>query len=136
MAMEVENLRVLVVEDSYETLNLLKGMLSDLQIHQIYTARDGKEALDFMGMCDGLIDIVLCDWNMPKLTGLELLQQIRTADADMPFIMITGISDVMSVVEAKVSGVTGYIRKPFSQDELGKKLSLVVRMLTSREDAA
>lgn len=136
MAEEVIDLRVLVVEDNFESLNLLRGMLADIGVHQVYTAKDGKEALDFMGMCDGLIDIVLCDWNIPKLTGIGLLKQIRTADPDFPFIMITGSSDVMSMVEAKLSGVTGYIKKPFSQDELGKKLNVIVRMLKHRANAA
>ncbi len=132
----ITDLRILAVEDNFEAMNMLRCMLNDLHVNQVYTAKDGKEALDFMGMCDGLIDIVLCDWNMPKLSGIELLKQIRTVDPDMPFIMITGTTDAMSVVEAKVSGVTGYIKKPFSQDELGKKLGIVVRLIQHRESAA
>ena len=65
--MEFKEMRVLVVEDNFEAMNLLKHMLTSMGIAQAFTAKDGKEALDFLGMCDDLIDLVICDWNMPKL---------------------------------------------------------------------
>ncbi len=132
MQTSIEELRILVVEDSFEAMNLVKGMLTDLGIHEVYTAKDGVEALDFLGSCDDLIDLVLCDWNMPRMTGVEVLRQVRTVDADMPFVMVTGAADQRSVVEAKGSGVTAYLVKPYSANELAKKLSLVARMLRAR----
>ena len=69
---------------------------------------------------------------MPKLSGLDVLRQIRTVDPDMPFIMITGAADSDSVIAAKTSGVTAYIAKPFSQDELKKKLKLILRLIIAR----
>ncbi len=125
-----------LVEDNFEAMSLLKNMLTDLEVSQAYTAKDGKEALDFLGSCDDLIDLVLCDWNMPKMSGLDLLHQVRTVDPDLPFVMITGTADMESVAAAKSSGVTAYIVKPFSQDQLRKKLSLIVRMLKYRERVA
>ncbi|MCH8997275.1 MAG: response regulator [Proteobacteria bacterium] len=132
MQIAVDELRVLVVEDSFEAMNLVKGMLADLGIHEVYTAKNGMEALDFLGSCDDLIDVVVCDWNMPRMTGIELLRQLRTVDPDMPFIMVTGAADQRSVIEAKGSGVTAYLVKPYSAKELTKKLALVARMLRAR----
>ena len=132
MQIAVDELRVLVVEDSFEAMNLVKGMLADLGIHEVYTAKNGMEALDFLGSCDDLIDVVVCDWNMPRMTGIELLRQLRTVDPDMPFVMVTGAADQRSVIEAKGSGVTAYLVKPYSANELAKKLGLVARMLRAR----
>lgn len=130
--MEIKDLRVFVVEDNFQAMNLVKGMLSDLGISQVYTAKDGGEALTFLGNCDDLLDLVLCDWNMPKLSGLDVLRQVRTVDPDLPFIMITGAADSDSVIAAKTSGVTAYIAKPFSQDELKRKLKLILRLINAR----
>ena len=64
---------------------------------------------------------------MPAMTGVEFLRQLRTVDPDVPFLMITGRSDMESVVEAKASGVTGYIRKPFSALQLETKLRIILK---------
>lgn len=130
----MEELKILLVEDSFESMNLIRQMLKDLGVNQVFTAKDGVEALDLLGMFseEGEIDLVLCDWNMPRMTGVEVLRQIRSCDPDMPFLMITGLADVNSVTEAKSLGVTGYIRKPFSLDELEKKLGLVRRIINHR----
>lgn len=131
----LKKLRILLVEDSFDALNLIKNMMQDAGITQIYTARDGKEAFDFLGAFDGgdMIDVVLCDWNMPRMTGLELLRQIRTCDPHLPFLMITGAADTDSVTKAKYAGVTGYIEKPFSAEQLRKKLEVMVRIVAHRE---
>ena len=130
----IGGMKVLLVEDSFETLNLIKNMLQDFGITQIYTAGDGMEALNLWGTFDGedFVDVVLCDWNMPRMNGMETLKQIRTCDPDMPFLMITGLADSESLAEAKSCDVTGYIGKPFSSDQLRKKLNLVSRIVAHR----
>lgn len=125
-------LGVLVVEDSSEMRKIMQGMLSSIGVHQSFMAKDGMEALLFMGDCGDMIDIVLCDWNMPNMTGAELLGQIRSADPDIPFIMITGRADKGSILEARALGTTGYIAKPFSEEELAKKMTVVARMAAAR----
>lgn len=131
----IEPLKVLLVEDEFEALNLVKSMLISMGITQIYTAKNGLEAMQFLGEfdCDDLINVILCDWNMPRMSGLELLKQIRTVDPNVPFLMITGTADITSVSEAKAAGVTAYIKKPFSQDELKKKLVILARILAHRQ---
>lgn len=79
-----------------------------------------------------MIDVVLCDWKMPKMNGIDLLRQIRSADPDMPFVMVTGQADEGSVVAAKNLGVTSYLVKPFSSDQLVKRLRAVSRLMTAR----
>ena len=118
----VEDLKILVVEDNLQARTMIRMICKELGINQVFTANDGKEALDFLGACDDLVDIIICDWNMPRLTGLELLHQVRTADPDMPFLMLTGLADMDSVVAAREGGVSGYLRKPFSPEQLEAEL--------------
>ncbi len=129
----VSDLKVLAVEDSTEAMNLMRNMLKEIGINQIYTATDGKQALDFLGECEDLIDVVIADWHMPRMTGLELLKQLRTVDPELPFLMITGAADFDSVVEAKANAVTGFVKKPYSAVELLKKLKVVARINAHRE---
>ena len=72
------------------------------------------------------MNLIICDWNMPNMNGVELLRQLRTVDPDMPFLMVTGRTDIESVVEAKSSGVTAYISKPFSSQQLEAKLRIIL----------
>ena len=67
------------------------------------------------------------------MTGAQLLRQIRSVDPDMPFLMITGMADLHFVQEAKSFGVSGYLRKPFSRNDLQKKLSAMARIIAYRQ---
>ncbi len=120
---DISDIVVLAVEDQSQSRKVLQLCLKELGISQIYTANDGAEALDFMGTCGDLINMIICDWNMPKMSGLELLRQIRSADPDLPFIMVTGRADHDSVMDAKLDGVSAYVAKPFSVSDLKKKIS-------------
>lgn len=122
---DLEKLRVLIVDDQQEMRSMIKGMLMDMGITQTFEASDGKEALSFSDAALDMVDVVICDWNMPKLSGVEFLRQMRSVSPEMPFLMITGRSDVDSVAEAKASGVTAYIRKPFSPAQLETKLRVI-----------
>ena len=129
----LNDLIVLAVEDQSEAMRLLRSMLTDLGINQIYTAQNGKDALEFLDDCEEMINLIICDWNLPQVTGLELLRQIRTADPDIPFLMVTGASDRESVMVAQENGVTGYLAKPYSQNDLEKKLNLVLRVMRAKQ---
>ena len=134
---EVRELKILLVEDNFEALNLTRNMLNAIGFNQVFTARDGMQALDMLNAFDGeeFVDVVLCDWNMPRVSGMDLLKQIRSCDPDLPFMMITGMADLEAVTEARSFGVTAYIKKPFSQDELSKKMNVLERVLTHRKSA-
>lgn len=133
-----ERLKVLLVDDSFESLHLVKNMLHDLGVTQVFTAKNGMEALNFLGIFDDddAVDVVLCDWNMPKMSGLEVLKQVRTCDPDLPFIMVTGLASYETVLEAKAHGVSGYVKKPFSADQLRGKLNTVARIIKYRKSLA
>ncbi len=119
------DLKVLIVEDQTEARMMTRQMMAEMGVTQIFEASDGKEALSFVDSAYDFIDMIVCDWNMPEMSGVEFLRQLRTVDSDMPFLMITGRGDKESVIEAKGSGVSGYIRKPFSPVQLEAKLRVL-----------
>ena len=132
--MDPGSLRILLVDDSGQSLSLTKDMLLDLGVTQIYTAQNGVEGLDVLASFDedNFIDAVLCDWNMPEMNGIELLRKIRRQDEKLLFIMITGQVDNTSLAEAKAVGANGFLKKPFLSDDLRKKLTVVSRIINQR----
>jgi two-component system chemotaxis response regulator CheY len=98
-------------------------MLSQIGVRQASAAKNGKEAVVLLGdaIKDPPFDFILCDWNMPTMTGVELLRHIRGANSTIPFLMITVRGDAASIQEAKELSVSGYIIKPFSLQQLEKK---------------
>lgn len=124
-------LRVLIVDDERSIVKLLQMMLQDMGVNQVFTAKDGAEALKFLGECEDLVNTVICDWNMPKMTGIELLRQVRSVDASIQFIMVTGKATVDAVKEARSLHVNAYIAKPFHADQIRQKLEIVANNLQS-----
>jgi two-component system chemotaxis response regulator CheY len=115
---------VLVVDDSRIMRNIVKNTFSMLDIPCEYVeAADGQNALLQLGMKK--IDLVLLDWNMPHLSGLDFLKTVR-ANGDyknMPVIMVTSESARYSVIEAVKNGVTDYITKPVNERIFKEKIS-------------
>ena len=120
------DLKVLVVEDQPEARAIVRNMLGTMGVTQIFEASDGQEAFNFIDSAFDFVDFVVCDWNMPGMTGVELLRQIRSVDPDVPFLMVTGRNDMDSVKEAKTSGVTAYIMKPFSSAQFEAKVRIIM----------
>ncbi len=131
-AQQLHDYRILIVDDQPEMRSLIKDMLKDLGITQMFEATDGKEAMIFLDDAIDLIDLIICDWNMPRTTGVEVLRQLRSTGTEIPFLMITGRGDKSSVTEAKCYGVTAYIRKPFSPIELEAKLRIIKHRSTQK----
>lgn len=127
-------MRMLIVDDQADARGLLRNMLSELGVTQIYEASSGREALSFIDVAPDMIDLIICDWNMPHMTGVDLLKQLRSVYTNVPFLMITGRKDMSSIIEAKASGVTAYIGKPFSPAQLEVKLRVI--MQKQKTDAA
>jgi two-component system chemotaxis response regulator CheY len=121
-SLDLSDLTVLIVDDEATVTRLAKTMLNDLAIAQVFVANDGREALDFLGLFEEDIDVIVCDWNMPRMSGFELLQQVRTVDPNMPFVMLTGRNDMDSIVAARDQKVSSYLLKPFSQEQLAQHL--------------
>jgi two-component system chemotaxis response regulator CheY len=117
---------VLVVDDSRIMRNIVKNTFSNLGIPCEYLeAEDGQAALQ--QLITQKVDIVFCDWNMPKMSGIELLTKIRTMDTlkTVPFIMVTSESAKYSVIEALKAGATDYIVKPVNEKILMEKLKKI-----------
>ncbi len=130
----ISDLNVLVVDDSFDVLNILKNMLRNIGVNQIFTARDGKAALDFLGETDDadMVNLILCDLVMPRMTGVELLKQVRSVHPDIPFLIITGHAEIRHVQDAKTHGANAFLKKPVSMQELKKKLLAVARVVGHR----
>ena len=117
---------VLVVDDYNTMRRIIRNLLTQLGFASIDEATDGSDAL--AKLRDRNYGLVISDWNMEPMTGLQLLQEVR-ADSRLkalPFIMITAESKTENVVEAKKAGVNNYIVKPFNADTLKKKIESVL----------
>lgn len=119
-------LGVLVVDDEQSVRTMIKSMLKQLQINQVLEAENGHDAMRLIDSSAGTLNIVVCDWTMPTVSGIELLRQVRSAGSKVPFVMVTGRADRDSVLEAKDAGVSAYIAKPFTLVQLEAKLRAVI----------
>ena len=118
-------MKVLLVDDSGVMRKIIARGLSSLWVDEVVEAADGVEALAKFG--DGVgFDLILTDWNMPNMNGLELIQSIRGAGHKLPIMMITTESEKSQVLLAIQAGVNDYLVKPFDQDMLQMKLERVL----------
>ena len=129
MSIELENIRFLVVEDQPQPMKLMTRMLTQLGAAEVFTACDGEAAINFLSTAENQVDIVLCDWMMPRISGLEVLQYMRDEKMDIPFVMITANVDAKSKMFARDTGVNGYINKPFKIENVESVLADIVRQL-------
>jgi len=116
-------LRILVVDDATFIRDMVKKQLRDkLPGVEVYDATDGQRAL--AAMKSQSMDLILSDWEMPNMSGAELLQTVRAMPngKDIPFIMVSSRGDRSHIIQAIELGVSDYLTKPFSADELLKKV--------------
>jgi two-component system chemotaxis response regulator CheY len=119
-------LNILIVDDYKTMLRIVENLLKQLGFTNVYQATDGSMALKMLR--DGAFGLIISDWNMEPMTGLQLLKEVR-ADRKLntvPFIMVTAESKVENVAAAKEAGVNNYIVKPFNAETLKQKLSAVL----------
>jgi len=116
--------RILIVDDNEETLETLCLMTKNMALGRVSGFRSVADTLAFLSQHPD-IDLIICDWNMPQQTGLDLLKILREKGNPVHFIMVTGRNDLNSVLEARSHGVDLYISKPFSMDELQQKIKWV-----------
>jgi two-component system chemotaxis response regulator CheY len=116
----LERLRVLVVDDEEPMRALLARMLSRLKVGDVVEVESGAQGLERIAA--EKFDLVLLDWNMPEMSGLEFFDRVHAVEPALPFVMVTGRSDARSIVAAKNSGVTAYVVKPVTPGELRAKL--------------
>jgi two-component system chemotaxis response regulator CheY len=117
---------VLVVDDSRVMRNIVKKTFEELNISvRFLEAPDGEKALQIL--LGNQVDLVLLDWNMPNMSGIGFLKQVRAMENyhKTPIIMVTSEASKINLVEAVKEGVTAYITKPFRPDDFMEKLSKI-----------
>jgi two-component system chemotaxis response regulator CheY len=117
---------VMVVDDSRIMRNIVKNTFSELKIPcEFVEASNGREALRVLE--SKKIDLVLLDWNMPQLSGLDFLKKVRSMEeySGLPVIMVTSEAAKYNVIEALKSGATDYIIKPLNEKSFLDKLSRI-----------
>jgi two-component system chemotaxis response regulator CheY len=121
-----KSMKVLIVDDYKTMLRIIRNLLKQLEFDNVEEATDGAEALAKLRA--GNFGLVISDWNMEPMTGLDLLKEVR-ADSrlkHLPFIMITAESKTENVIAAKQAGVSNYIVKPFNAETLREKIEKVL----------
>ncbi|GKT07344.1 response regulator [Desulforhabdus sp. TSK] len=124
--MAYKDMTVLVVDDFSTMRRIVRNILRDLEFKNILEAENGSSALDILNSQD--VDLVVSDWNMPKMTGLELLKSVRATDRlkNIPFLMVTAEAQKENIVEAVKAKVSNYIVKPFTAATMAEKLAKIL----------
>ena len=128
-------MRILVVDDFSTMRRIVRGLLKELGFLNVDEAEDGAVALQKLK--SEKFDFVVTDWNMPNMTGLELLKAVRAegALAHLPVLMVTAEAKKENIIEAAKAGASGYIVKPFTAATLDEKLNKIFKTMTAKEAA-
>ncbi len=120
-------MKILVVDDSSTMRRIIKNTLNRLGYQDLFEAENGAQAWEVLQQNEG-IDVLVTDWNMPEMNGLELVQKVRAEEkyVDMPIIMVTTEGGKGEVITALKAGVNNYIVKPFTPQVLKEKLEAVL----------
>lgn len=122
-----KDMNVLIVDDYNTMLRIIKNLLKQLGFKNVDEAMDGEAALQKVKQKQ--YGLIISDWNMEPMTGLDLLKSIRGSEEgykDTPFIMVTAESKTENVIAAKQAGVNNYIVKPFNAETLKGKMEAVI----------
>ena len=121
------NMDILVVDHASTMRRIVRGLLRELSLKNIREAENGSDALEELRRKKA--DLVISDWNMPQMTGIELLRAIRSDNGlkDVPVLMVTAEAKKENIMEAVQAGVSNYIVKPFSAETLQEKLNKIFK---------
>ena len=119
------NMKFLVVDDFSTMRRIVRNLLKELGFSNVHEAEDGIEALKKLRAES--FDFVVSDWNMPNMTGIDLLREIRKDDAlkHLPVLMVTAEAKKENIIEAAQAGASGYVVKPFTSVTLDEKLKKI-----------
>jgi two-component system chemotaxis response regulator CheY len=121
------SIKILIVDDFATMRRILKNILKQLGFKNLVEADDGTTAWEVLESQE--IDLIISDWNMPKMTGLELLKKVRASDQykKSPFLMVTAEAQKQNVIEAVQAGVSNYVVKPFTAEAISDKLTKILK---------
>ncbi len=120
-----KGMKILVVDDFATMRRIVKNLLGELGFTNLEEADDGKTALPIMR--SGTIDFLVTDWNMPGMSGLDLVKHVRS-DPDLkhtPILMVTAEAKKSQIIEAAKAGINGYVVKPFTAGTLNEKIEKI-----------
>lgn len=119
------DMRILIVDDFSTMRRIVRNILRQLGMNNVVEADDGTTAWDTLNR--DKIDFIVSDWNMPKMTGIELLRKVRASEefADIPFLMVTAEAQQENIIEAVQAKVSNYIVKPFTADTMKQKIDKI-----------
>jgi len=120
------NMKILVVDDFSTMRRIVRNLLKELGFANVHEAEDGVDALNKL-RTEGNFEFVVSDWNMPNMTGIELLRTIRgdAALKHLPVLMVTAEAKRENIIEAAQAGASGYVVKPFTAATLDEKLKKI-----------
>jgi len=118
-------MKILIVDDFSTMRRIIKNLLRDLGFSHLTEADDGNTALPLLQ--NGHFDFLITDWNMPGMSGLELLRKVRADErlAKLPVLMVTAEAKREQIIEAAKAGVNGYVVKPFTGTALKEKIEKI-----------
>lgn len=118
--------QALIVDDSRAMRRIIGKILKEVHV-EVHEAANGLEALDFLSSQGEEVDIVLIDWNMPQMNGVELVRELRAKRQfdDLPLMMVTSETNQDNIMEAIQAGANEYVMKPFTGDVLLEKFELL-----------
>ena len=121
------SIKILIIDDFATMRRIMKNILKQLGFKNLVEADDGTTALNILE--SQKIDLIISDWNMPKMTGLELLKKVRasTEYKKTPFLMVTAEAQKQNVIEAVQAGVSNYVVKPFTAEAISDKLKKILK---------
>jgi len=124
-----KNMKILIVDDFSTMRRIVKNLLRDLGYNNTQEADDGQTALPVLQSTS--FDFLITDWNMPGMTGIDLLKAVRADPklANLPVLMVTAEAKKDQIVEAAQAGVNGYIVKPFTAVTLKEKIDKIFERL-------
>lgn len=121
------SIKILIIDDFATMRRIMKNILKQLGFKNLVEADDGTTALNILE--SQKIDLIISDWNMPKMTGIELLKKLRasTEYKKTPFLMVTAEAQKQNVIEAVQAGVSNYVVKPFTAEAISDKLKKILK---------
>ncbi len=119
-------MKILVVDDSTTMRRILKNCLKSLGDNEVLEAGDGAEGMEELQKAGG-VDLILTDWNMPNVNGLEFIQNVQKSEfKSAPIIMVTTEAEKPKVVTALKAGAKNYVVKPFTPEVIKEKINQVI----------
>lgn len=123
-------MKILVIEDEIGIANFLKQGLEE-EGYEVLTASNGQSGIDLALSVD--VDLILLDWMLPKVTGIDVCKTIRKTNIDVPILFLTAKDTVQETIEGLQAGANDYIKKPFSFEELLERIKIYFRKNNSIE---